>query len=205
MYLLLPVLATVSFVLTRRYWLVLLAAALITLVASFVVLPAPELREWLVYGTRVWAWFSVAPFFLFGACYALCGWDRYLNRAVAVALLAMLLVAPAVPIFTELMLIAALPYIVLAVGVAPAPLGGALTRRGDFSYGLYLYAFPIQQTLVALGTPGGALGNFALASVLAGACAALSWHLIERPALRMKPIGRPPVPVAPGLKQAEPA
>jgi peptidoglycan/LPS O-acetylase OafA/YrhL len=206
MYLLLPALAGVSFVITRSYRLIVPAACLVTLVTLLVVLPAADLRDWLLYGTRVWAWFSVAPFFLFGACYALCGWDRHLNRAVALALFGLLLVAPTLPIVTELLLIAALPYMVLALGVAPAPLGGALTRRGDFSYGLFLYAFPIQQALVAMvGTPGGAFGNFALATLLAGGCAALSWHLIERPALRMKPIGRPPVPVAPGLKQAEPA
>jgi peptidoglycan/LPS O-acetylase OafA/YrhL len=62
-----------------------------------------------------------------------------------------------------------------------------LTRSGDYSYGLYLYAFPIQQALVAAGVPGGALGNFALAALLASGCAILSWHLIERPALRAKP------------------
>ena len=50
-----------------------------------------------------------------------------------------------------------------------APFGGALTRHGDYSYGLYLYAFPAQQALVAaFGTPGGALGNFAMAAIIAG-------------------------------------
>ena len=189
MYLLLPALAGLSLALTRAYRVFALAAGLITVVALLVI-ASPELRGWLVYGTRVWAWFSVAPFFLVGACYAFLGWDRHLNRAVALALLALLLVMPTVPILTEFLLIVALPYIVLAFGVAPAPLGGALTRHGDFSYGLYLYAFPIQQTLVAFGTPGGALGNFALAALLAGGCAALSWHLIERPALRLKPSGK---------------
>jgi peptidoglycan/LPS O-acetylase OafA/YrhL len=195
MYLLLPALAAVSFALTRAYRMFALAAGLVTVVGMLVV-SSDELRGWLVYGTRVWAWFSVAPFFLFGACYALLKWDRYLNRAVALVSLALLLAMPAVPIVTELMLIAALPYVVLAFGVAPAPFGGALTRRGDFSYGLYLYAFPIQQALVAtIGTAGGALGNFALATLLAGSCAALSWYLIERPALRWKPAPAPrPLP-----------
>jgi peptidoglycan/LPS O-acetylase OafA/YrhL len=190
---------------TRGYWLVALATGLVTLVALAVVLPSAELHGALVYGTRLWAWFAVAPFFLVGACYALFGWDQALKRSVALALLALLLGAPIVPIATELLLIVALPYIVLAFAVAPAPLNGALTRHGDFSYGLYLYAFPIQQALVALGLPGGALGNFVLAALLAGICAALSWHLIERPALRAKPIGKPVPPIALGTKQVEPA
>jgi len=188
MYLLLPAVAVVSLTLTGAYRLFILAALLVTMVALLVVLPAPELRQWLIYGTRVWAWFSVAPFFLVGACFAFCGWDRFLNRWIASGLLLLLVLMPTLPLLTELLLIAALPYIVLAFGTAPAPLGGALTRRGDFSYGLYLYAFPIQQALVTtVGTPGGALGNFAITAVLAGGCAALSWHMIEKPALRAKP------------------
>jgi peptidoglycan/LPS O-acetylase OafA/YrhL len=204
MYLLLPAVAIVSLTLTGAYRLFALLAFLVTLVALLVVLPAPDLRQWLVYGTRVWAWFSVAPFFLVGACFAFCGWDRLLNRAIAFGLLALLLVMPAVPLLTELLLIAALPYIVLAFGTAPAPFGGALTRRGDLSYGLYLYAFPIQQALVAtVGTPGGALGNFAITAILAGGCAALSWHFVEKPALRAKPVRAPShVPVG-TLTQAE--
>lgn len=187
MYLLLPVVAVVSLTLTGAYRLFMLAAVLVTLV-TLLVLPAPELRQWLIYGTRVWAWFSVAPFFLIGACFAFCGWDRFLSRWIASALLLLLLLAPTPPLLTELLLIVSLPYIALAFGMAPAPLGGALTRHGDFSYGLYLYAFPIQQALVAtVGTPGGALGNFAITAMLAGGCAALSWHMIEKPALRAKP------------------
>jgi peptidoglycan/LPS O-acetylase OafA/YrhL len=192
MYLLLSAMAIVSLMLTGAYRLFVLAALLVTLTALLVVLPAPELRQWLIYGTRVWAWFSVAPFFLVGACFAFCVWDRLLQRGVALGLLALLLVMPTIPVITELLLIVALPYIVLAFGSAPAPLGGALTRRSDFSYGLYLYAFPIQQALVAtIGTPGGALGNFAITAILAGGCAALSWHLIEKPALRAKPVRVP--------------
>jgi peptidoglycan/LPS O-acetylase OafA/YrhL len=203
MYLLLPVVAVVSLALTGAYRLFVLAALLVTLTALLAVLPAPELRQWLIYGTRVWAWFSVAPFFLAGACFAFCGWDRLLNRWIAFGLLALLLVAPTIPVITELLLIVALPYIVLAFGTAPAPFGGALTRRGDFSYGLYLYAFPIQQALVAtIGTPGGALGNFAITTVLAAACAALSWHFIEKPALRAKPAREPGAVALGPMRQA---
>jgi len=192
MYLLLPAIAIVSLTLTGAYRLFALATLLVTVTALLVVLPAPELRQWLIYGTRVWAWCSVAPFFLVGACFAFCGWDRFLNRGIAFGLLALLLVMPTLPVITELLLVVALPYIVLAFGTAPAPFGGALTRRGDFSYGLYLYAFPIQQALVAtVGTPGGALGNFVITTILAAGCAALSWHFVEKPALRAKPVRVP--------------
>lgn len=53
----------------------------------------------------------------------------------------------------------------------------------DFSYGLYLYSFPIQQALVA-GNPGSS-GWWVLAwsLPLSLGVAAVSWYVIERPAL----------------------
>lgn len=69
--------------------------------------------------------------------------------------------------------------------VAYVPKGRLLqfNRLGDYSYGLYLYAFPIQQALKALLPDLQPWPMFAYASLLALACAILSWRLIERPAL----------------------
>jgi peptidoglycan/LPS O-acetylase OafA/YrhL len=62
----------------------------------------------------------------------------------------------------------------------------AYNRIGDYSYGVYIYAFPIQQTLVAF-IPGLTAVQMTLyASALALLCAVLSWHLLERPALDWK-------------------
>jgi peptidoglycan/LPS O-acetylase OafA/YrhL len=59
-------------------------------------------------------------------------------------------------------------------------------RLGDFSYGLYLYAWPVQQTLVHAFPGIGPWTLFAGATVIAVALGVLSWKLIERPALRFK-------------------
>lgn len=57
---------------------------------------------------------------------------------------------------------------------------------GDVSYGLYIYAFPVQQALV-LQVPGlSSLGLFALTLAIAVPIAAVSWVLIEKPALAEK-------------------
>ncbi|MFO1024650.1 MAG: acyltransferase [Acetobacteraceae bacterium] len=62
-----------------------------------------------------------------------------------------------------------------------------LLMSGDYSYGIYLYAFPIQQTLVWLApTPVNPFVLFALAATLAASFAALSWHLVEKPALGLR-------------------
>ncbi len=56
----------------------------------------------------------------------------------------------------------------------------------DYSYGIYIYAFPAQQAALALGAVSPA-ANIALGFALMLPFAALSWHLVEGPALRLKP------------------
>lgn len=60
---------------------------------------------------------------------------------------------------------------------------------GDLSYGVYIYAFPVQQTVVYLGLGRGWSFEWHLVlSVLATyGLAWLSWHVVEKPALRIKP------------------
>jgi peptidoglycan/LPS O-acetylase OafA/YrhL len=66
-------------------------------------------------------------------------------------------------------------------------------RFGDLSYGLYIYGWPVEQAVVWL-LGGRALWwqVFAIALPVTAAIAFLSWHLIERPALRLKPAARRP-------------
>ena len=61
-------------------------------------------------------------------------------------------------------------------------------RVGDLSYGLYIYGWPVEQALLYVS--GGTLAwwqLFPLALALSAALAFLSWHLVEKPALRFKP------------------
>jgi peptidoglycan/LPS O-acetylase OafA/YrhL len=59
-------------------------------------------------------------------------------------------------------------------------------RYGDFSYGLYIYAYPVQQTLVMLFPAWGRSEHFAAAYAATLLCAVLSWRFIEAPALSLK-------------------
>jgi peptidoglycan/LPS O-acetylase OafA/YrhL len=62
-----------------------------------------------------------------------------------------------------------------------------LRLTNDVSYGVYIYAFPLQQTLllVGLGTLNWCL-LFGIAVVLVVPVAALSWRFVERPLLRSR-------------------
>ncbi|MEU0056414.1 hypothetical protein [Streptomyces sp. NPDC006334] len=86
-------------------------------------------------------------------------------------------------------------------------LPGAFRRigaRNDYSYGIYIYGFLVQQALAVAGcTRFGLTVYFLLTMALTLLLVVASWHLVERPALRLKDLGKrravvvqgaPPVP-----------
>jgi peptidoglycan/LPS O-acetylase OafA/YrhL len=78
-------------------------------------------------------------------------------------------------------------------------------KFGDFSYGLYLFAYPIQQLLVQrLGLTIAPLELFALSLIITLAIAMMNWHFVEKPFLRMKPGEGSRVQRFKGSKVAEP-
>jgi peptidoglycan/LPS O-acetylase OafA/YrhL len=79
-----------------------------------------------------------------------------------------------------------LAYIVLVAAYHPRLTWPAFNRLGDYSYGVYVYSFPIQQTLIERIPGIEPMPLFALALPLTLAVAVLSWHCIERPALGLK-------------------
>ena len=60
------------------------------------------------------------------------------------------------------------------------------SRFGDFSYGLYIYAFPVQQMIAALTHTTNALKMFALSFAVTFAISILSWYFVESRALKWK-------------------
>jgi peptidoglycan/LPS O-acetylase OafA/YrhL len=73
-------------------------------------------------------------------------------------------------------------------GGRPAAMRGirAYNRIGDYSYGMYVYAFPVQQSIAAL-MPGVSTWTLtAVAMTVTLMLAMLSWHLVEKPAMSMR-------------------
>lgn len=59
-------------------------------------------------------------------------------------------------------------------------------RFGDYSYGLYLWGFPTQQTVVHFWPTMTPLQNAAISLPIALSLGMLSWYAIEKPALNLK-------------------
>ncbi len=59
--------------------------------------------------------------------------------------------------------------------------------RLDYSYGIYIYAFPVQQTVAHFFPEIGLFSYLVLTAVAIVPLAAISWYVIEKPALRLKP------------------
>ncbi|WP_184081576.1 acyltransferase family protein [Sphingobium subterraneum] len=76
-------------------------------------------------------------------------------------------------------------YICVFLGASEIPTA-ALFRKGDYSYGIYLYGAPIQQAMRALVHSESALINFLVSMPAILIFAAFSWHLIEKPVLHMR-------------------
>lgn len=144
---------------------------------------------------RIFGWegmskltFEYCLFFVGGASYHLLGLEQPQQRwKAAVACLVLCVVAWWCSRYF-LALLLAMPFMLLAFGQSSTPLLRHAAGWGDLSYGMYIYAFPVQQTLVHFNQGRVHWIVMLLASMLVTAgLALLSWHLVEKRALRLKP------------------
>jgi peptidoglycan/LPS O-acetylase OafA/YrhL len=131
----------------------------------------------------------VGPF-VFGAMIATWKRERWLNPVILLIVSAMLLLAYVVGGSS---MVNGWPLAALTIGGLTLSLGfrhwpwlESITPRGDYSYGLYLYAFPIQQTLIAANPSVAPWTLIVLTTALALVFAVMSWHAVERPFLALK-------------------
>lgn len=136
---------------------------------TFLTMPAPRLL-------------SLGIFFLLGALYYLFSEKIVLNKWMALLFLLLFIVSDALPM-SELILYAVLPYLVLYFAYANIPFI-KFFQKMDVSYGVYVYAFPIQQTVVyylynSLETYAMLMLSLAIVLIVSY----LSWRFVEKPSL----------------------
>lgn len=75
---------------------------------------------------------------------------------------------------------------VAVIYLAQSQFAAGWGRYGDFSYGIYIFGWLIQQLVVQYVGVTSAWVNFVVAYPITLALAMISWHLIEKPALSLK-------------------
>lgn len=126
---------------------------------------------------------NLAPFFLVGALIARAP-HHYLRFEIAAMFIAIAMMSYQ-STFAIVVLWFVLPYCVLTLAYNSPEIFHLFGKKGDFSYGMYLYAFPVQQTLTHLHLLTWWM-HFLLSTFITLCFAILSWKLIESPALKLK-------------------
>lgn len=166
---------------------VVLSALALWLPLSFFWAMKPGTPPWIVYATDVRHVVMPGAYFLIGMAFYVYDLKRYFtvaNMTLAFVLLfCMERWIPALPVVSWFVL----PFVVLGFGFSYSEKLALFTRYGDFSYGVYIYAFPIEQALVSLYPKYGIATYMTAVTVLTLMFAAMSWHWVEKPAMKYKP------------------
>lgn len=174
-------------------WILLTVIFLTTAVVR--ILFVPDLfQNQIVWGMLVTAFLDVAPYFMVGGCLFLFAGIIPHSFAVAVILiLASYMLTGVFAVFGVLNILI-LSYAIVVFGTSSTPYLRQAGRFGDLSYGVYLYGFPVAQTLSwAFGRDMSFHAHIALSLVISMLFAFASWHLVEKRALRLKhsrPLGK---------------
>lgn len=164
--------------------------AVLALVITVRLAEAPIEESPIFWGVRLRDAAGLWVFFAGGALLRLASerWRGFRFRTdVAVAAVALqFLVTDLAPAYALELSAVTLPYAVLTVGLARTPYIARTARFGDFSYGLYLWAFPVQQLVIDLWGVQRMAVNLLLVVGITWVLAFVSWHVVESPALRLK-------------------
>jgi peptidoglycan/LPS O-acetylase OafA/YrhL len=123
-----------------------------------------------LYGTTLYLWRDKVP----------------MRPAILFAALACLLIASVNEQAFFVVYVVSLAPLVLHLAYLPKGRVLAFNDWGDCSYGVYIYAFPIQQTLAFLFPGMPLIAMILVSAAITLGVAALSWTLIERRALALK-------------------
>lgn len=127
----------------------------------------------------------------FGLCFLL-GSAAYMFRdkiPVTLVLVIPLVLLPAVlrdTDFYQMAFILAIAYTTFWLAYVPAGFVRQYNKIGDFSYGIYIYGFPIKQIVITLMPELDPLSLMAIVTPLIIMVAAASFYFVERPALHKR-------------------
>ena len=130
--------------------------------------------------------FDLGPYFLMGSLLSCFNFDTMPAKNALAAVLSLVLVASVYFKIGHTVVYFTLPFLVIYVGKQTSKLASWVhTTMGDPSYGIYLYAFPLQQLIIYWYRPS-TLVLFVASTIVAFIFGYLSWIFIEKNALALK-------------------
>lgn len=171
--------------LIRNKWLYLLVCSVLLAATVFWV---PQLKEPVIfYATDLRQLFWCGSFFWVGSLIAVFRIHEKLSLTwVTLAIVAIICLEYYIPAL-QVMLRFLLPIAIIGFGLASSQLISKLTHKHDYSYGIYIYAFPVQQSVVHLFPEISLPIYMVVCTAITLLLAYLSWNLVEKPALKLKP------------------
>ncbi len=184
MYLMLPILATVFKKLKIEKW-GYITSIIVAVAINFVKITFYPNYRFILWGSNWPDALSLIPFFLIGCLFSLPEMKKFLNLQLSTAMF----VAGAFFSFdyakTEILLALTLPYFVLSLALCEKPIFSQWFKNSDYSYGLYLWGFPVQQLIFNFLRVRGITPSLNVMTVICFvatfACAFVSWHIVEKP------------------------
>lgn len=139
-----------------------------------------------VYGTDLREVIKTGTFFWAGALMFHWNFKRFFTFEYFVIILLLLFFLYQWPYIYSIVTLFFIPFLVLSFGFSNAHIL-LLFNKFDYSYGFYIYAFPVQQSILYLYPNISLLLFLGSGFIITMFFAALSWHVIEKPILKMKP------------------
>jgi peptidoglycan/LPS O-acetylase OafA/YrhL len=183
-YLLAMLLGVLGILKNRLAYLLLMAALLLSVFGQPNLSWSPAMVA--IFGQPRFSEHFTLAFLVGGAFYLFRDRISYTGGAAALALI-LLIPLMFFPLAAEIAWVTLGAYVLFyfALQVKSARLN-RVGSRVDLSYGIYLYAWPIQSLLIWHDRHISPWILFALSAFMAGVCAYASWIFIESPALRLK-------------------
>ena len=183
MYLLLPLLIVLfkKLKMLRPGILVTALAFLIADCLKIAYFPSARVVFW---GTNWADALSLIPVFFIGSLLSFPEFKKYLNLQFATALMILVSLVSLDTLKSEIAVALVLPYFTISFALTEKPFFGNWFNKADFSYGIYLYGFIIQQLAVLYwGNKGLTLNEMTfICTVITFVLAVASWYLVEKPA-----------------------
>ena len=137
------------------------------------------------YQIRILPEWNICMFFLLGSAYYIFRDRIKYNFSILTILLVLALACSYFNLYLGACII--LPYAMFYFAFSNKIKLHNTAKYGDFSYGIYIYSFPIQQSIIALAGNGiEPLRLFIYTFPVILILAYLSWHLVEKYAIDLK-------------------